>query len=379
MSHVINKRGRSETYPEPGRLGGGGSGFTGPTGATGPGGLAANTGATGPSGPSGPTGARGAQGTAANTGATGFTGPTGSTGAQGIPGTATITGATGPTGWTGPTGTQGVPGIAANTGATGPTGAPGSGVNALFFQSVPIVAGPPTPSQVYVGSTNPTTEFVLRQLTMDDILPGFTINSFSVSSSTVEVGTTVTDPTVSASYSATPASATVTNDGGAGSPLDLTAPYTSGTVAGSFTETAPTSVDFTLSATSTGSVTKTAGASIDWEYRSFAGACAAGATSAVASGTSAVLNGGAGTLPSAGLFDSIVGATFNVDLSSDCAGILTPHTATPHTFTANTFTFPMNAPVTFAFTNSEGVTSSYDFYQSTQTSLSGAVAIVCES
>ena len=52
------------------------------------------------------------------------------------------------------------------------------------------------------------TQFVLRQLTQDDILPGFTIGSFSVSGGTVEVGATVTNPTISASYSATPASAT---------------------------------------------------------------------------------------------------------------------------------------------------------------------------
>jgi hypothetical protein len=345
MSHVINKRGRSETYPDRSLSGGGGQGFTGATGSTGPAGTAVNTGATGPTGFTGPTGTRGIPGTAANTGASGATGATGPTGAQGIPGTATTTGATGPTGavGTGPTGATGAPGSAANTGATGPTGAPGSGVNALFFQSVPIVPGPPTPSQVYVGSSGPT-QFVLRQLTMDDILPGFTINSFSVSGGTVEVGATVTNPTVSASYSATPASASVTNTAGVDSPLALTTPF-----------------------------------SINWEFSTFAGDCAAGATSATASGTSAVLNGGAGTLPRAGLYDSIVGQTFNVTLSSNCAGILTPHTTSPHTWTAGSFSFPMNAPVTFSFTNAQGVTSLYDFYQSTQTSLSGDVAIVCAS
>ena len=380
MSHVINKRGRSETYPDRSLSGGGGQGFTGATGSTGPAGTAVNTGATGPTGFTGPTGTRGIPGTAANTGASGATGATGPTGAQGIPGTATTTGATGPTGavGTGPTGATGAPGSAANTGATGPTGAPGSGVNALFFQSVPIVPGPPTPSQVYVGSSGPT-QFVLRQLTMDDILPGFTINSFSVSGGTVEVGATVTNPTVSASYSATPASASVTNTAGVSSPTALVPPYTSGTIVGAFTETTATSVDFTLTATSTGSVTKTAGDSINWEFSTFAGDCAAGATSATASGTSAVLNGGAGTLPRAGLYDSIVGQTFNVTLSSNCAGILTPHTTSPHAWTAGSFSFPMNAPVTFSFTNAQGVTSLYDFYQSTQTSLSGDVAIVCAS
>ena len=380
MSHVINKRGRSETYPERSPGGSSISGFTGPTGSTGPAGTAVMTGATGSTGGTGPTGAQGSQGTAANTGATGRTGPTGATGAQGVPGTATTTGATGATGPTGAanTGPTGAPGSATLTGATGPTGAPGSGINATEFQSVPIAVGPPTPSQVYVGTTSPTTMFVLRQLTQDDILPGFSINSFSVGGGgTVEVGATITNPTVSASYSATPASASVASAAGT---TTLTTPFTSGTIVGSFTSSTPTSFSATLTATSTGGVTKTASATIGtFDFRSFAGACAAGATSATASGTSAVLNGGAGTLANAGLFGSVVGQTFNVTLSSNCAGILVPHTATPHTWTAGSFSFPMNAPVTFTFTNANGVNSSYDYYQSTQTSLSGSVAIVCAS
>jgi hypothetical protein len=222
------------------------------------------------------------------------------------------------------------------------------------------------------------TDWVIAQLTADQILPGFSIESFTVSGGTVEVGATVTNPTVTASYSAEPASASVTNTASIDSPLALVAPYTGGTVTGAFTEATATAVDFTLTAISTGGVTKTASAAITWEFRSFAGAGAAGATSATASGTSAVLNGGAGTIASAGLFGSIVGQTFNVTLSSDNAYILTPHTATPHTFTAGGFAFPVNAPTTFSFTNQEGVASSYDLYQSTNV-LSGSVAIVCAS
>jgi hypothetical protein len=234
---------------------------------------------------------------------------------------------------------------------------------------------------VYVGTvTDSSTFFALRQLTEDDILPGFSIDSFSVSGGTVEVGAAITNPTVSASYSATPASASVTNTAGIDSPLALTTPFTSGTIVGSFSLDAPGSISATLTAVSTGGVTRTAGATVlTAEFATFAGPCAPGATSATASGSSAVLNDSAGTLPRAGLYGSIVGQTFTVDLTNNCVGILTPHTATPHTWLAGSFTFPMNAPITFSFENAEGVTSSYDFYQSTQTTLSGTVAIECAS
>jgi hypothetical protein len=210
-------------------------------------------------------------------------------------------------------------------------------------------------------------DWIIRQLTQDDILPGFTIDSFTVSGGTVEVGATVTNPTITASYSATPASANVTNTASIDSPLDLTTPFTAGTVVGAFTKTSATAVDFTLTAVSTGGVTKTAGAAITWEFRTFAGVGTAGATSATASSTNAVLNGGAGTLPSAGLFGSIVGQAFSLTPASQNCYILTPHTASAHTWKdLNTgLPFAMNAPITFSFTNEEGVASSYDLYQST--------------
>ncbi len=216
----------------------------------------------------------------------------------------------------------------------------------------------------------------IRQLTQDDILPGFTIDAFSVTGGVVEVGATVTNPTIAAAYSSLPDSAQVTNtDAPIGSPLVLVTPFTAGTVAGAFTHGAPATVGFTLTAVK-GAVTKTAGASITWAFRTFAGLGTAGATSATAAGTTAVLNAGAGTLPSAGLFGSIVGQTFPLTPASDNCYILTQHTATPHTWKdLNTgFPFAMNAPITFAFDNDEGVTSSYDLYQSTNI-LTGNFAI----
>jgi hypothetical protein len=205
-------------------------------------------------------------------------------------------------------------------------------------------------------------------LTQDDILPGFTIESFTVTGGTLEVGASVTNPIVSASYNQVPVSASVTNTDGIDSPLTLLSPFTSGTIVGTFTSAVPASVNATLTATNAAAVVKNATITfLTFAYRTFAGVGTAGATSATASGTSAVLNGGAGTLPNAGLFGSIVGSAFSLTPASQNCYILTQHTATPHTWKdLNTgLPFAMNAPVTFAFTNDEGVTSSYDLYQST--------------
>jgi hypothetical protein len=256
-----------------------------------------------------------------------------------------------------------------------PGGGGGGGVSAVTATSPLTSSGGDTPDLSLVAGTTPGdviiwngTDWIVRQLTQDDILPGFSIDSFTVAGGIVEVGATIADPAVTASYSAEPASATVTNTGGAGSPLDLVAPYTGGTVAASFTETAPTTITFTLTAVSVGGVTKTATAVLEWLYRAFAGPGNAGADSATAVGTTAVLNGGAGTLPSVGLFASIIGQVFNVTLAGTNAYVVAEDTGTLVTVwkDVNTgFPFAMNAGLTFAFDNAEGVTSTYVVYQST--------------
>jgi hypothetical protein len=304
---------------------GSGGGATGPTGPTGPAGIPG--GPTGPTGPVGPTGPAG--------GTTGGLGPTGPTGPQGPPGT---------------------PG-----GPTGPTGP--LGINALEIQGVPVP--PTTPLQSFViVFDSPGPGYTIRQLTQNDILPGFVINSF-VGGSTVELGATVTNPAFTASYSTTPNSASISNTDGIDSPLVLITPFTSGTVVGSFTHATITSVVFTLTAIK-GS-TQMATQAINYLPRTFGGVGSAGAVSATASGTTAVLNGGLGTLPSEGLFNGIVGQSFGPFApSTQKIYIFTPHTATPHTYRdQNNFSFAMNAPSTFGFTNVNGVVVSMDLYEST--------------
>ena len=310
----------------------------------------AGSGATGPTGPIGPTGPSG--------GPTGPTGPIGPTGPSGGPtGSAGPTGPTGPAGTPGPTGAPGIPG-----GPTGPTGP--AGINALQIQSVPVPTTTPLQSYVIVYDS-PGPGYTIRQLTQDDILPGFVISSF-VGGSTVELGAVVTNPSFTASYSSLPGSASISNTDSIDSPLTLSTPFTSGTVVGAFTHNATTTVTFTLTAIK-GSVTRMSTQSLNFFPRTFGGVGNAGAVSATASGTSAVLNGGLGTLASEGLFSSIVGQNFGpIVPSSQKIYILTPHTGSPHVFRdQNGFSFSMLAPTTFSFTNQNGVVLSYDLYEST--------------
>ena len=262
-------------------------------------------------------------------------------------------------------------------------GGGGGGTDAHSFWAVPIQAPAPTPAQsdVYVYDTS-TSQYALRQLTQDDILPGFAINSFT-GGSTVETGATVTNPAFAASYNETPDSANITNTDGTDSPLALTTPFTAGTVVGAFHKTTPQAVTFTLHATK-GSVTKTAASAINFFDRTFSGVGAAGAATATAAGTTAVLNGGAGTLAGSGsdggLFNSIVGQTFGAfNPTNQKIYVLTPHTTVPHTFhDQDGFGFPMNAPTTFNFTNAQGAVLSYDLYESTNL-LSAPFSLTVES
>lgn len=231
----------------------------------------------------------------------------------------------------------------------------------IGLQGHPLASTAPVNSAVAVWDSS---IFDIRQLTADDIAPGFTINSFT-GGSTVEIGATVTNPTFTISYSSTPSAASITNTDSIDSPLTLTFPYTSGTVVGSFHHTAAATVTFTLSAT--GTATKTSTSSIVYLPRSFSGVGSAGASSATASGTSAVLNSSLGTLSNSGLFTNVIGQAFIASPSTQKIYLLLPHTATVHTFSSGGFSFPMNSPTNFTFTNQNSATVSMDLYESTNT------------
>lgn len=236
---------------------------------------------------------------------------------------------------------------------------------ASYFTGTPTIAVTGTPantSQVWVATSTSTA--APRQLTQDDILPGFSITSFN-GGSTVEIGATVTNPAFTASYTSTPASANITNTDGIDSPLVLTVPYTSGTVVGSFSKTTQASTGFTL--TAVGSTTRTAGQNINWQPRSFGGVGTGGATGATASALNAVLAGATGTLSNAGLSASNVGQTYGPYSPSTQKVYLLlvgcGHTSFKDGETG--FAFAFNSPTSFGFTNINGVTVAMCLYEST--------------
>jgi hypothetical protein len=190
----------------------------------------------------------------------------------------------------------------------------------------------------------------------------FSIISFT-GGSTVEIGQTVVNPNFVASYTTTPSSAAITNTDSISSPTNLTTPYTTGSVTGSFVHTTQTSTTFTL--TAVGATTQTATTSISWLPRSFGGVGAAGATSSVtASGTTAVLSNSA-VLANAGISSSGTGAYGPYSPSAQKIYIFT--VGSSHTFTSSGFTFPFNSPTAVTFTNQYGSTVSMYLYESTNT------------
>jgi hypothetical protein len=259
--------------------------------------------------------------------------------------------------------------------ASGDLSGSSSSQTVIGLYSHPLANTAPTASAVPVWSTS-STIYQVRQLTADDIAPGFSINSFG-SGQTVEIGATISAPTLSASYSETPSTASVTNTASIDSPNTLfaspwlTVPYTGY----NFTETTATSVGFTLSAT-LGGITKTAGLSFVWTTRYFSGLGTAGnggfiATGATASGNNAVLVGASATLSSLGLGTPGVGTNLGTfSPSNQKIYFLLPHSGSNHQFMAGGFTFPTgpggnNVPTTFSFTNQYSQVVSMDLYEST--------------
>jgi len=173
---------------------------------------------------------------------------------------------------------------------------------------------------------------------------------------TYETGAVTTNPfTCTLSYSnGTPASATL----GDGTNTDtLTTPFTAASLAFAYS----TNTTFTAHSTATNSQTASATTAVTFTPREFAGVGTAGATGATASGTSAVLVGATGTLPSAGLGTHSTFGPFTpsnqkiyvLGLNSSC------------TFTSGGFAFPMNSPLTITFVNVNGSSITMYDYEST--------------
>lgn len=229
------------------------------------------------------------------------------------------------------------------------------------------ISGTPTAGAVAVATGSSAAPW--RRLTQDDILPGFSITAFN-GGATVEIGATVTNPAFTASYSSTPASASITNTDGVDSPLTLSTPFTSGTVVGNFSKTSAATTTFTLTAIS--STTQTASVSISWLPRTFDGIGAASATSSItASGSTAVLSNGA-VLANAGLNNA---STYG-PLSPSGQKIYILMVGGSHTFrdASTGFLFAFNTPTSVSFVNQNGATVAMYLYESTNT-LTGTFSI----
>jgi hypothetical protein len=197
-----------------------------------------------------------------------------------------------------------------------------------------------------------------------NIATPFTINSFTGCGGALELGATITSPTCSATYSATPMSAQITNTDSVDSPLTLTTPFTSGTIVGTFRHT--TAATTTITLTAVGGSTQTATLTYTWAGRIFGGVGTTGATSSVtASGTTAILSTSA-VLPTAQLGVETVGEIFGPYAPSG-QNVYLLLAGGSHTFTDNCsgFPFAFNTPIPVSFVNSQGLTLSMWLYSST--------------
>jgi hypothetical protein len=111
---------------------------------------------------------------------------------------------------------------------------------------------------------------------------GFAISTFTGFTQTKEVGGSVVNPTIGASYNTIPDNAHVNWTNPTGGPLNLTTPFTSGTITATFADTV---IGHTSTATLTavkGSTTKTATQTITWAgsiaFGSVSGTLTAGQT-----------------------------------------------------------------------------------------------------
>lgn len=225
--------------------------------------------------------------------------------------------------------------------------------------------------------------YEISPLTQDQILPGFAISTFTCSTcATVEIGATIASPTnFTASYTSLPGSASI-SDGTHST--TLTTPFTSGSLAFSYTQTTVACTTYTLQAIA--ATTQTVTRQSCWVPRSFGGTGTGGsATSATASGNTAVLVGATGTLvaPTSGaaLATSCTGQVYNVTTSgTQYVYLLLPcNVSNP---TAGSFTvpgpsvFPMNTPTTITFTNQFSASVTMYLYRSVNSFFTGSNSII---
>jgi hypothetical protein len=225
----------------------------------------------------------------------------------------------------------------------------------------PVASTLPVQSAVPIWSAS-LNQYQIRQLTQNDILPSFSINSF-IGSQTVEIGNSIIDPTFNFSYNQTPSSANIINSDNINSPYVLSPTATTATINGTWIHNGQDSVVFTLNAYLDSNMA-TSEVNLNFYSRLFAGVGASSGTSPTSSaGNTATLNNGA-VLSSLGLFSNgVAGNSYTLNPVNQKIYFLLD--ANNYTFSSGGFELPFNIPSSQIFINQYGATIQYYLYEST--------------
>jgi len=238
----------------------------------------------------------------------------------------------------------------------------------LLAPSAPPSSGlPPQSGQAgkYLYTDGATASW--RGIRAADILAQFAINTFAVSSSTREVGESVTPASFTASYNRTPTLATLTDNYGS-LPVDVTSTPTAFSSTGPFTKTTNNdSVTFTLTASDGVDPNAVATSVMRWRPR-----CYYGVDVNQLSATEAFIE----SLSNSQLLASRnLTFTVNAGASQHIYYAFPASYGTP-TFTVNGFAGGFELVGSVSVTNAYGVTQSYSLYKSTNSNLGSTTVVV---
>lgn len=260
-------------------------------------------------------------------------------------------------------------------GGTGGSG--GSGTNATQIQSINVDATAPTTNgQVLAYNATANTWGAPRLLTLDDLGPAFTPTLALASGG---AGPFVPGATWTPTFTSSPAP----NAGGISTPLKSdNQGHTNVAIVGGNPISPPTVSSYTLTAAGTvnvnvtltqGGVTKTTNnVSGVFAERTFQGVGGAGATGSTASGTNAALSGGSSggtTLTGTASMPTPSGQSFNASPAGQKVYDQVLHTTNGYSYfdVTNNAPFAMLARTTITFVNENGISESWDLYESQNT------------
>lgn len=233
-----------------------------------------------------------------------------------------------------------------------------------------------TPTNIHQVATWDGGGYGPRQLSYDDLLPAFTISTFTCDKSgTYEIGQTVSSPTTCTAAYTSPATSANIADGT--HTVNLTSPFTSGVMPYSYTMSSQGTITLTLTAVSGSITAPTRSVAMNFWPRSFGGTGTTIATSCTASGNNCTVTGG--TLTDAGLVTSVVNKVFGPysPVSNQRITIVVPGGCTHSSWVDNNnsgIAFAMDSGTAFTLTNQYGGSVPSCAYNSSNTYLGGSFA-----